>query len=521
MKKLLLFTTFLITTVFLNGQTRDLANIASGTLVSSNILYDSKEDVYGYFYLYDQDKIDKETSQMEYVFLDKNLNKVSNGTFTVKEYERVRNFSYRCSVMDEDHILLRRTRYQVGLPYNFYTFQIISLKNKTVSPEYHYANGVINEVPQTSKEYKAYMRNIKRVKPSYEGYPFAYGRDKGFFIIETDNNSKTSNNRYLKFFNYNKELQWSYEYNPNAKRNKYKSIAINDITKNNIYITEYFVNKKNVSEVKYVALNPKTGEKKYEYVFENTKSLYSHILNTKEVNNQFVITGNYSAYNKKEGFSLDKNLGFFKIVLDEKGNEISKKYTLWEDYKTQIDVDKKGKAEKNYRLRPVQYFMLKDGTICMLTEKYKPYKKGIGDLVPIPIVNVLVEAATTQREKTTDFVLFFMDKDFNLKKVKTIEKELTKDYNYDYQFSQYIKDDAGVVFFFKDYSDKDKKWTLGISTILNGDMKEERIPISSKFKDEKEEYVILPMRAKEGYILLREYNKKEKYDQIRLEKVNY
>ncbi len=36
----------------------------------------------------------------------------------------------------------------------------------------------------------------------------------------------------------------------------------------------------------------------------------------------------------------------------------------------------------------------------------------------------------------------------------------------------------------------------------------------------KEKYSIDPFPAKEGYIMLREYNEKDKYNQIRLEKIN-
>jgi hypothetical protein len=57
---------------------------------------------------------------------------------------------------------------------------------------------------------------------------------------------------------------------------------------------------------------------------------------------------------------------------------------------------------------------------------------------------------------------------------------------------------------------------LGINTIINGKLSEEKIPLTAKKK-----YSIYPQPAKEGYIMLREYNEKDKYNQIRLEKLNY
>ena len=46
-------------------------------------------------------------------------------------------------------------------------------------------------------------------------------------------------------------------------------------------------------------------------------------------------------------------------------------------------------------------------------------------------------------------------------------------------------------------------------------MTHEKIPMSSK------EHFIVPYISKEGYILIREYNKDSDYNQIRLERLNY
>ena len=78
-----------------------------------------------------------------------------------------------------------------------------------------------------------------------------------------------------------------------------------------------------------------------------------------------------------------------------------------------------------------------------------------------------------------------------------------------------------MVFFYKDYlkddETKDKNWNLYINTIINGKFSQEQVQISSK----EDKYFIYPYIAKEGYILLNEFNKKDKYNQIRLEKLNY
>jgi hypothetical protein len=52
---------------------------------------------------------------------------------------------------------------------------------------------------------------------------------------------------------------------------------------------------------------------------------------------------------------------------------------------------------------------------------------------------------------------------------------------------------------------------------LNQKYSYEEIAISSR----KEKFSIDIFPAKEGYILMREYNEKEKYNQVRLEKLNF
>jgi len=104
----------------------------------------------------------------------------------------------------------------------------------------------------------------------------------------------------------------------------------------------------------------------------------------------------------------------------------------------------------------------------------------------------------------------------------TIIKEKSY-YSSNYLFSQYIKDKTGVVFFYENI-EKDPNagifsngmLMLGINTIIDGNLTEEKIQLSAKKK-----YTILPFPAKEGYIMLREYNEKDKYNQLRLEKLNY
>lgn len=507
MKKSLLITFFMITMGFIQAQIQDLASLAVGEIIGSNILYDSQDQVYGYIYFFDQGEVDKDNIQMEYVILDKNLNKVSNNTFIRKKYHKLLSQNYiSCSLINNNELLLK-----FELNYKTLTFEsycIIYIKEKTISPDYWYKNGDIIEISKNKTEFNKQLKKVK-----YKGSIYVDRKHNAICIIERQETKKHLN-KFIRYYNTKNELLWSYEYNPVQKINIFNTVAIENISQNNIYLLECNYNIYPL-EYKIIALDPTNGKKKYEYIFENTRSKYNHTLISKEINNQLIICGSYSKFLKNSNFNLEKNLGFFKIVLDNNGKEIFKKYSQWNEFNKQIEIDKNGRVEKNFRLLPTSFYIFKDGTISILTEKYKPEKNGIW--LPIPIIGEITQGVTKANRKTTDFILFSMDKDFNFKSVKTIQKELTKGYSHDYLFSQYIKNDTGIVFFFIDYLKSEKKWILGVNTIINGKIKEEKIPIYSK----EDKYTIFPIKAKEGYIILNEYNEKEKYNQIRLEKINF
>ena len=505
--KLILFTLFLyFSTIFSYGQIQDLSKLAEGKIVYQKTLFDTNDKIYGYLYIYERDK-NEQTKTMEYVFLDKNLNKVSNKEFESKLYEKVKSFFYSSTLMG-DYIILDKYYYYnsffTGSNPLLSTFQIISLKENTVSPEYKFENDSFVE----------FVAQFDKMKSDYKNqefrdiiYGFNNGAFKGFYIIQ-DYPKKSWLEKSFTFFNEKHEKIWNFEYNPSGTKDDYSTFRFIEVSKNTMFLAiskwhTDFETALSIIEYKIVALDILTGKKKYEFVFENKKSEYSHTVSAKEINEKLYLTGNYSAY-KSTDFSLDQNLGFYKVVLDENGNKIESSYTKWEDFSPFIKVDKRGRVESNYRLRPVKNFVFKDGSVSFLNIKYKydPYWTGAA--------------------KMTDFVLFNMKPDFKIDTVNIIKKELSY-YSSEYLFSQYIKNDSAAVFFFYDIK-KDpgeslydsNNMMLGINTIQNRRLTEEKIPISAKKK-----YFISPRPAKEGYIMLQEYNEKDKYNQIRLEKLNF
>lgn len=510
----------LLFTVMAFGQMQDLKNLAEGELVYSSMLYDSNGDLYGYFYLYKRD-VDKVHKTMEYVLLDKNLNKVSNNTFVNNSYNESKSdfIGTKCRYIDcnlmGDNVLL--TNYYYYIPIIGSTivplttaFQILSLKDKTVSKEMKYQDGVFSDLPD---EVSLLKKENKNLDTKYLVQTIGNDSLTGFFISQVNTNGLEYKEKDIRFYNEKRDLLWTYEYNPNGNLNNLTTCKVLSVNKNNIYLLETKYIEGYASEEKIVLLDLKTGKKKYETVVENKNSKYNHSIRAKEIDGNLLITGNYSPFKKHYFFRLNKNLGYYKLVLDENGKEVFRQYSKWSDFVTAMKVNKKGRVKSNYRLNTKSVLIFKKGAISIIAEKYKPSGNS---LYFLPLVNMF----TGHNEKTTDMVLINFDEKFQLQSVNTVRKDLSVEDNNDYLFSQYINKEEGGVFFFKDLTKNPetgkKQWMLGINSFINGVFTEEKIPIYSKRK-----YLIDPLPAKEGYIMLREYNEKEKYNQIRLEKLNF
>jgi hypothetical protein len=487
---------------------QDLAKLAEGKPIFNTILFDSSDNLYGYFYLYQIDTKDKKTVQYEYVVLDKNLNKVNNGTFDgpVKTLFIDPEFD-DCTLMGDNLILdkLYLNRNQGGASSYLNTVQIISLKNNTVSPEKQFLNKEFVDVDT----YNLKLFSLAFAKKRYSISAYSNNFNSGFFVTDIYNDTEIS------FFKSNFQKQWSYTFNGKDSLNiLHSNFKIRLLKDNVIYASEECYDKtKKINSNKILAIDYTTGKKKYDYEINSNKGkLYHTYESFNTFDNKLVIMG---YYNNIVGYLDFRSyyIGLYKIVVDDKGNEIDKKYHTWSDFSSIIKLSHKGRTKGNYNLNDKKYYVFNDGSVSILNEMYKPHKNPLW-FVPV------VSWFTGSPERTKDFVILNFDNKFNLNRVDTIRKDVTKYNVTDYLFSQTLKNNNGMVFFhtntMKDPVTHKKNDMLGINSIINGKLTQELIPLYQKKK-----YEITPMPAKEGYIMLREFNEKDKYNQIRLEKLNF
>ena len=471
-----------------HSQVSSLSDLATGKMLIFTPIFDIDNDVYGYFSLFSTDRVSGTENKYEYVILDKNLNEVANGEFVDQVYKKVYSRFINLDKIS-NKLMLTKRYYTSNNKVSFTTSRFIGLDDNQVSDEFYFNDGAIVEGIRDPE-------NIIKEEKKVEFTKVPLGVGNGFLIVEVEKTNSRGKPSLIEYFDVDKQHQWSYDFGITDKSHDY---SLASYETDYMYFNYYTHGRKSSTAIR--CLDVETGSLQFDYLLETSDSNYSHAYSIKRLGDKTVIVGKISPY-ALTGYNFRYSLGLFKIVLDSKGEELSKTYFLWEQASDFIAVSKKGEVEKGYKLLTQSYFVFSDGRVSVLNEKLKVgYNFFIGDVV-----------------KTTDFVLLDFDKDFNLINVTTIPKDLTKFSVSDYLFSQYLNDESGAVFFYQDFKKddetKEKNWVLGIVSLVDGKVNHEKIPMSS------DEHFIAPYIAKEGYILLREFNKNSDFDEIRLERLN-
>ena len=504
MKKTILILCLIVSQVFF-AQTTDLVKLAKGNYLGFNAVFDNNDNLFGYVTTYGYGKVSEKTKKFEYVILDKNLNPLLN-----KEFEGdITAIDYTAYMDNKNDIILYPSRFDeesVKKKDWFYpSSHVINLKTNIISRKNFYDYDGLNFIEKTQYNSVKENKNENKKERNEKGFVLSskvYELKSGDFFVETHETLTNMGFEYynspeLIFFDNQKKEKWRYSL---AKAQSAKKILIemklfHKDEKHLFYIKQFYSSKEKY--LSYMVFEIETGkllkEKKIEEVVIEYNSLKTFLSSINDVNNRKKFDDKFVSLYQNFGIN-----GFSRFTISKQTLDYDYKFLSWIDFKPFLPkIDKYGEVEKGYSLRLKDLFFHPNGEIGFLFEKIKS-------------VNTI---------KTLDMVLAYTDKDFKLKEVKTLEKEKSiKEYT-DFLFSQYLNKGNDVVFFFKDYQKdevtQDKNLLLFINTYINGKFNQDQIKISSK------ENIIFPYIAKEGYILLNEYNEKEKYNQLRLERLNY
>ncbi len=493
-------------------QSQDLAKLANGKLKNFTAVYDQKQSVYGYVGIYDYGKTADDKVKFEYVFLDKNLNPVAN-----KEFTGERQVDGYTPYLDfRNKIILTPTMGTFGLAAVMHSSRITYPRTKEIDIQknsitdkdyFEYDEGVfkLTDYSKTAKAERAEDRSERKSK----GYNYRSGvyeiKEGGFLVVEYKDYGSYSNGNNLIRFDENKKEVWRFSYNTNGDKKVKEYFSLLDKDENKIFGILQNVNNK-VNTFQLLVLDMKTGKVLHQSKITglNDTTLdnitrfqtysYGTIDNSKSFDDKIVLVG-------RNLTDKSRYAGFARLMVDKNTYKVDAKTITYESLKSFIPkLSDDGGVEKGYFLDPRDIFILKNGSVGVLLEKYKP-------------------AGQYSSQKTTDMVYIFTDHNFK-PGVKIFDKEKTRFSTTDYLFSQYINDGNDVVFFFRDYvkdnETRKKQWNLFINSVVDNQFKQETIQISSKG-----DYFMLPYVAKDGYILFQESNEKDKYNQVRLERLNF
>lgn len=509
MKKIL-FLSFALFSGVAFAQTQDLTALASGEFVSMNALFDTKENLYGYVSVYNYGTTSPVKKRFGYVILDKNLNPIANNEFesdaSVGRYLGYLDFKNQLILRptDIDYALVM-TKKLAATPVSM----LVNIKENTVQPKmyYDYDNGKFLEVTEP-KNWKQQRVEARKEKKNL-GYNYVANvgeiKEGGYLAIEHHDYGKYVNNNSIMRFDDQKKEIWRYKYNTDGTQDVFSDISVLDRDENYMYsILRRSVKDKatfsllviDMKTGKEVSNKPLTGlSQETLYNIDVFASGNRRIDNDKIFSDKIVYAG--------RNFVNENMIGFARLIVNKKDFSTDlKTVSFVPDYKKFMEkIGPYGTVESGYSLQTRDMYFMEDGSVGILSEKYKA-------------------GSDYSAPKTTDLVYMYTDKNFDLQGVKVLEKEKTRWANTDYLFSQYLNGGKDVVFFYRDYQKDDatneKKWNLFINTVIDGKFNQEIIPISQK-----DNFNVYPYVGKEGYILLQEINAKEKYNKIRLERLNY
>jgi hypothetical protein len=255
----------------------------------------------------------------------------------------------------------------------------------------------------------------------------------------------------------------------------------------------------------------------------------------------FTVFGEY--FNKDGNEAKDRSLGFITLTFDMNGKIAGVKTNSWlNEISKAAPVNERGKFDgNNTSILFHNIVRTNDGKIFVIGEQYKKAASAAGIMM-----NVLAAAgggysqASNVQLNVYNMVIFEFTSDYVLKKVHVFEKDknvlqLPAGYGalsprslsyfakavggFDYSFTQPSSDKSTFYVSYVNYDrEKGEKGKNVLGTIV---YTPEKVFSVDKLPMNRKSTLYFVYRAKEGYVMITEYFKKEKRLDTRLEKVNY
>lgn len=526
---------FLLVCIGSNAQVQKLSQLSSGKFIDSAVIMEEAgDDVFGYCLLYEKDRQSREVFQLEYVVLDKNLNKLTSISLvqaafktwmarTYTELSFVKKIGNRLIISVNDQ-LQNVTEFDLISDFN-HRYINLNLDDFTFSKEYKFENFTKKEF-----EYKAGHKmsfedfwDLQKLTKTNSQYILAFAtpeyNPKAAAISNPVNFDFRREKSVKRFAILDRDLNevWAKDINTDGKTAcKYEYL---DSDPNILLLKKVTMIKKDGLEVKSViAYDIKTGELLGEAKFSD--KIYDVNLSRATItkDNVFFFV---NAYDKKQ-----KGKGYIQLTYSRQPfAEVNRVPMLWKNLAPAIPgTTEFGELGDGNSLLAQDFIVTPTGNVLLVLEAYaikRPVTFGNNPKVFAELKNMhLVE----------------FDQQGKIAYNKTIEKQNTvqvpnglsiigmRNYGYfDYKFDQKLNKNGDFALY---YSINDREgsrravtkkplWTLGIISNVDGQYSEEKLPLYG------DDVKIYPSLAKNGYVRLLEVNEKTEEAEMRLEKINY
>jgi len=508
MRKISTISALCFFSILVSAQQKTLSEITEFKIKNSGAFMDKNNDVDGYYFYYEVDKLDEEQREYAIMMLDNNLNDIA-----IKSYIDQKK-TYIADSKFNNQILM---------------FAMVNKKEenfKLVTFDRQGNQGEDIIIPVNKKE----LRWIAMMEKS-GSFDLLYAVDnKGFLFNYVRDNEKIGYG--LKYIATDGGNSWDYNSPEDIKMIK----SINPIEVNEDVVVALESTKKSALNqtinYKVLVLDIKTGKLLFEQEFDRGSDprLITNAFLTSDHN--LVLLGEY--FNEGENIFTDDSKGLFAKILDLSGNELSDNKVSWEDkIDKMMPPDSDGKKRTNTYIYFHNIVRTQQGSYYCIGEKYRKTASALG----IAALALTGSGSVTQLT-ITDAVVFKFDNEFNLEDIKVYEKgksrapslvdfgspqlnaHFLKAYGaFDYEFTQIDTDRDRFYANFIDYERlKDEDNKLAFKTIAYNDGKLSEDKIYLQKNSGKIKFRVLP--AKLGNVMLLEYNRKEKTLDLHLEKLN-
>lgn len=482
----------------------------SGTIMENN-------QIKGYFFLYQSDKIDRQTNEYTLQILDQNLNKVKDIKF-----------------QDSKQISLLEAAYNgSSLAFLFKNADTKTLDMKIYSLEgklkYTYTREYDRRTDDLMKQY-ATMHTDEGTNQNVfdlggQGYasvlPLRDGKQRTY---EVD------------FFSSESKKQWTYV--PTDDEEKYAQAEYLGST-DSLIILEVMKKRRAMSgkmAASLIGLNFITKKKEFEIDAEGTdyKFVPSSVVSLKE-GGKMLVMGSYFDINAN--IAKDASLGLGLYEIDSKGKVLSKTYNSWGgDFAKYLPTNSKGKIDDVGFLYIHKLMKTPDGKLFVVGEGYKRKASAVG--IGLAVLSAGRSTGSTGVTKIviTDMVMMEFNNKYKVTNATIYDKQQNdatlsaiSDYNsqhaiaimlkmigaFDYEFTTGEPDNSTFTVCYGDWvrSSEYKGQTFNSIRYNGSKFTTDKIELKSKASSMR----VFP--AKAGSVMILEYFKKDKRLDLRLEKL--